>query len=131
MTPERPTNLAVGVNCENGSFVLYADSEQPQHLAALNSANTIRLAIAGEKKRIKQLSRRDGFLRAADLIASNPDLVNRIEMWALLITIRRYGPHQASEFLANRRIGEKRRVCDLTDRQRRELARLLRDKAAA
>jgi hypothetical protein len=126
-----PTHLAAGGNCENGSFGLNAGSEQPQHLAALASANEIRFAISAEKKRIKGMSRRDGFLRAADVIAANAHPVNRIEMFALLLSVRRNSPAIVSEFLASLHIGELRRVRDLTDRQRGELVRILRGKAAA
>lgn len=109
-----------------------ATAEKPQHLAALESANRIRLARAALKRDI-----RTGETTVAEvLLADIPDWLEGMAVGELVQAVRWIGPHKCRQVLT--RMGDGRWPCSelkevgyLTMRQRRHLAEALIPKAEA
>ncbi len=100
----------------------------PQHLQALERANGIRLARAGLKRHLDRQPDQDAALReAARVILDAPAFVETMRVGELLCACHRVGPSIAGKIMGRAGLGQTLTIGRLTDRQRRELARLLRD----
>lgn len=91
-------------------------TDEPQHLVALSVANRVKSDRAVLKRRIANRE-----VSVGAVLLSNPVEAQRMTVHALLSCQRGWGPEKASRFLGTLRIGEARRVCDLTERQRNEI----------
>lgn len=103
-------------------------SEQPQHMAALDRANEVRLARAELKRSIKA-----GATTAAEVIEPGgriPDCARSMTIGELLGSQERWGRVRVRKFLVRLEISESRAVGNLTSRQRRVLAEALARVAA-
>jgi hypothetical protein len=94
--------------------------DQPQHLAALERANRVRLARAALKRAISA-----GEASVADALLECPWEVESMTVADLLACQRRWGVTRCRRFLSASRISESRTVGTLTERQRNELAERL------
>lgn len=91
-----------------------------QRMEALNRANTVRLARAHVKRDLKA-----GRMSLADALAD--DCCQSAVAFDLLRSVRGYGLEKARRAFRAGGIAETRRVCDLTDRQRRFLTAVALD----
>jgi hypothetical protein len=107
----------------------------PQHVAALNRANEVRLCQAALKERIRvgRLHVDAVLVRAADLSADEYDAIDRMTVMDLLRCPHRMGRARVRimlDALSHRTppvtLGEVKRVGSMTERQRYEVARELR-----
>ncbi|MBS1861896.1 MAG: hypothetical protein JSS68_09305 [Actinobacteria bacterium] len=89
----------------------------PQHLRALERANTVRLARARLKRGVAH-----GEIDAAAIVGSCPPEVATMTVADLLGSQRRWGRTRTRKFLTPLRIAETRQLGALTERQRRLLA---------
>jgi len=94
--------------------------EPLQRMRALEQANAVRLARAELKRRIA-----DGETSAAEIILHCPGVAKRWTIAELLVAQRRWGSTRCRKFLQRNGIGEMKTIGDLTDRQRRVLAKEL------
>lgn len=92
-------------------------TDVPQHLRALEKANTVRLARARLKRGVAH-----GDIDAAAIVGSCPSEVATMTVAELLGSQRRWGRTRTRKFLTPLRIAETRRLGALTERQRRLLA---------
>ncbi len=92
-------------------------TEEPQRMRALERANEVRLARAELKRRIAH-----GDVSAADIILACPGEASSWSVGDLLLSQRRWGSTRCRKFLMRNQINEKKKIGDLTDRQRRLLA---------
>jgi hypothetical protein len=90
---------------------------EPQRMRALERANEIRLARARLKREIAH-----GHISAAYVILELPSEARNWSVGELLMSQRRWGSTRARKLLVSLHISEKRRIGELTDRQRRVLA---------
>jgi hypothetical protein len=102
----------------------------PQHLAALNHANTVRLVQADVKRRFK-----DGRLHldavlvgAADLTDDERDAIDRMFVMDFVRAAHRVGRRRALLILAVPAISERKKIGTMTIRQRHVLAAELRSR---
>lgn len=107
----------------------------PQHIAALNRANEVRLCQAELKRRIREgrLHVDAVLVRAADLSPDEAAALDRLTVMDLLKTPHRMGRARVRIMLATLAarnppvvLGEMKRVGSMTERQRHELAREFR-----
>lgn len=97
----------------------------PQHLAALNAANEVRIAQAVVFRRIRSVSRIEGLRLVASILRDPDELEGSIRLDRLLGAIHR---HQARATASAMRCAGvpagklSKRVRDLTERQRHALA---------
>ena len=88
-----------------------------QHMTALEKANRCRLAHAAVKRRVKS-----GGLTVAEVLTDpDPDLYGLL-VFDLLCAQHRWGRRRAVELMWRLRIGERRVIGELTERQRQTLA---------
>lgn len=106
-----------------------ATTELPQHLAALQQANRVRLARAALHNKVAELGRYDGARRVAGLLLDPPEDLGSLTIFDLLCWIHRVGRAQARGILRSADpvgvIRERKQVRDLTRRQREALAQFL------
>jgi len=100
-----------------------ATADAPQHLRALERANRVRLARADLKRRIGT-----GQAAVAEVVASPSWQVESMTISELLMSQRRWGRARCRRLLLSLGIPENKQIGTLTERQRRALAELLRDK---
>lgn len=102
-----------------------------QQQDALTLANHVRLQCSRIKTEIAGLSQRDGCLRVAAMLDSPVDgPAGALRVGALLESVHRLGLHKSARLLRDAGVfSPQRRVRDLTGRQRRALAGLLREMA--
>lgn len=96
----------------------------------LANANQIRLALAEERHAVKRMQSVDARGYVAKLLEAPTDLQERHTVGQLLESIRLIGPDRRRRIFFRVGIdnnGKRRRIRDLTDRQREHLADLLRD----
>ena len=98
-------------------------TQDPQRLRALERANEIRLARAELKRRIAE-----GQVSAAQIILDCPGEAAKWTLGELLMSQRRWGNARCTKFLESNKISEIKHIGDLTERQRRVLARQLHDR---
>lgn len=91
--------------------------EAPQHMRALERANTVRLARAELKRAIGR-----GDLEAADVVRESPWETESMTISELLTSQRRWGRTRARKFLLPLALNENKQLGTLTSRQRRLLA---------
>ncbi len=95
-------------------------TDGPQRMRALERAHEVRLARAELKRRIAH-----GQVAAADVILACPWEASTWSVGDLLLSQRRWGSTRCRKFLMRNQINEKKQIGDLTDRQRRLLAKQL------
>jgi hypothetical protein len=91
--------------------------EAPQHMRALERANTVRLARAELKRAIAR-----GDLEAADVVRECPWETESMTISELLTSQRRWGRTRARKFLLPLALNENKQLGTLTSRQRRLLS---------
>lgn len=97
-----------------------APAPMPQHLAALETANRVRLARAALKRSVAA-----GELDAADVLRESPWEVGTMTVGELLRSQRRWGRARCRKFLVSLSLSENRPIGRLTLRQRALLATAL------
>ncbi len=95
-------------------------TDGPQRMRALERANEVRLARADLKRRIAHSE-----ISAADVILACPWEASTWSVGDLLLSQRRWGSTRCRKFLMRNQINEKKQIGDLTERQRRLLAKQL------
>ncbi len=90
---------------------------EPQHLHALARANEIRLARAETKRRIAS-----GETSVAELLATCPVEIGRMEIGELIGCQRRWGGQRTRRLLASIPVVETKLIGTLTERQRTAIA---------
>jgi hypothetical protein len=100
---------------------------QPQHLEALELANTTRMWRTGAKYVIASLPEREGRLACALVVVDRPKHLETMTVSALLGSIRSWGRQRTTRFLLDADIVENKPVGTLTDRQANLLAGALTD----
>jgi hypothetical protein len=103
-----------------------AKPKAPQHMRALERANTVRLARAELKRAIAR-----GDTEAADVVADCPWETESMTIAELLTSQRRWGRTRARKFLGPLSLNENKQLGTLTSRQRRLLATELASRAGA
>jgi hypothetical protein len=101
-------------------------SPGPQHLQALQRANAVRLARAELKRRVAL-----GEITAAEVIESAPWEAESMTVSDLLTCQHRWGHTRCRRVLHAVPMSENKTIGSMTDRQRRALARLLREAGSA
>lgn len=92
----------------------------PQHLQALERANTVRLARAELKRQVAA-----GKVAAADVIIDCPWEAESMSVSDLITSQRRWGRTRCRRLLQAIPVPEQKTIGSLTDRQRRALAEQL------
>jgi len=90
-------------------------------MQALKRANEIRTARAKLKRDLKA-----GRVRISDLLLNPPDYLLSAKVFDLLLSVPKYGRVKANKVLRHCRISPAKTVGGLTERQRREMAEMLR-----
>lgn len=102
----------------------------PQHLQALERANRVRFARSSLKAALAAHTPQAASLSAAaDVVLDPPEFAATMRVGALLCACHRVGPYIAGKIMGRAGLGETVTLGRLTDRQRRELARVLRDRS--
>ena len=91
--------------------------EAPQHMRALERANSVRLARAELKRAIAR-----GDLQAAEVVRDCPWETESMTIAELLTSQRRWGRTRARKFLMPLSLNENKQLGTLTPRQRRLLS---------
>ena len=99
--------------------------EAPQHMRALERANSVRLARAELKRAIAR-----GDREAADVVSECPWETESMTIAELLTSQRRWGRTRARKFLLAVALNENKQLGTLTSRQRRILAAELATRGA-
>lgn len=94
-----------------------ASIEAPQHMRALERANSVRLARAELKRAIAR-----GEKDAAEVVEESPWETESMTIAELLTSQRRWGQTRARKFLVPLSLNENKQLGTLTSRQRRLLA---------
>ena len=95
--------------------------QTPQHLQALERANTVRLARAELKRQVAA-----GRVAAADVIIDCPWEAESMSVSDLITSQRRWGRTRCRRLLQAIPVPEQKTIGSLTDRQRQALADQLR-----
>jgi len=98
-----------------------AGKATPQHLQALERANTVRLARAELKRQVAA-----GKVAAADVILDCPWEAESMSVSDLITSQRRWGRTRCRRLLQAIPVPEQKTIGSLTDRQRQALAEQLR-----
>ncbi|MET0557177.1 MAG: hypothetical protein ABW065_00700 [Solirubrobacterales bacterium] len=99
--------------------------ETPQHMRALERANSVRLARAELKRAIAR-----GDREAAEVVEASPWETESMTIAELLTSQRRWGQTRARKFLMPLSLNENKQLGTLTSRQRRLLAAELAARAS-
>ena len=102
-----------------------ATPEPPQHMRALERANSVRLARAELKRAVAR-----GDLDPAEVVRDCPWQTESMTISELLTSQRRWGRTRARKFLLGVALNENKRLGTLTPRQRALLAAALSEKGA-
>lgn len=94
-----------------------ASTEAPQHMRALERANSVRLARAELKRAIAR-----GEKDPAEIVEDSPWETESMTIAELLTSQRRWGQTRARKFLVPLSLNENKQLGTLTSRQRRLLA---------
>lgn len=103
-----------------------ASVDAPQHMRALERANTVRLARAELKRAIGR-----GDLEASDVVRECPWETESMTISELLTSQRRWGRTRARKFLLPLSLNENKQLGTLTSRQRRVLSTELASRTGA
>jgi hypothetical protein len=96
------------------------DANVPQHMAALQRANEVRLARARLKQDVGS-----GAVSVAEVILDCPWEAESMSIAELLLSQHRWGAARCSKFLAGIGMSETKTLASMTERQRNLLARLI------
>jgi hypothetical protein len=96
----------------------------PQYMRALERANQVRLARAELKRRVAINE-----VAVADVILECPWEAESMAVGDLLMSQRRWGQTRCRKFLAQVPMSEKKTIGSMTERQRNNVAELLREAA--
>lgn len=96
-----------------------------QRMAALRFGNEIRCGRAEVRRQIAGLPTREGRRRAAEVIQNPGRACEGMSVYHLLVSCRQVGPRLATRMLVRARVGQHKRLEELTDRQRTVLVELL------
>lgn len=99
------------------------DRTAAQRAQSLRLANMVRVARARMKEQL-----RAGTVDAVDLIVQPPDFLQSMKVGKFLVSIPKMGPTKARMLMLRVRIAEGKTVGGLSERQRVELATLLRSR---
>jgi hypothetical protein len=99
------------------------DTEQQQHLRALEYANRVRLARARMKRRIAA-----GDLSAAEVVLTCPWQAHTMSVSDLLMSQKRWGRARCRRLLVSLSVPENKQTGTLTERQRLALVAGLEEK---
>lgn len=99
-----------------------------QRLSALDAANAVRFECAAIKREVRALRTNPALLQVAEGLEAG-SLPGAMRLWDLLLAVPRYGEIKAGRLLGRHMIGTRRRLADLTVRQRVALGRDLRREA--
>jgi hypothetical protein len=105
------------------------DPKTAQRERALHLANQVRISNATALRELRALPTDHGLHHAARIIETQPDHTGRLEIHALLRSIRRWGAAHVNALLRELQIHEMRKLTSLTPRQRNLLADRLRHAA--
>lgn len=97
-----------------------------QRTAALARANEIRVARAEERRRLKSLPYRESRRQAAELIVDPPELWRSATVGYVPAMPARTGPETVRLWLRQAGLPVTKRLGEMTDRQRRILAGVIR-----
>ena len=97
-----------------------ATAPAAQHMRALAQANRVRLARAELKRQVAE-----GETSVADVVLNCPWEAESMAISDLLMSQHRWGRTRCRRFLTSIPMSETKAVGTMTDRQRRELARML------
>jgi hypothetical protein len=97
-----------------------ATAPAAQHMRALAQANRVRLARAELKRQVAE-----GEASVADVVLECPWEAESMTISDLLMSQHRWGRTRCRRFLASIPMSETKTIGTMTERQRRELARLL------
>lgn len=100
-------------------------SATPQHMAALQRANEIRIAAAAVKRRVAALDRFAGEEEVKRLLLDPEPDAELIEVAQLLRSINRWGRDRVKHACKASRVPADQRLGDLTDGQRARLANMV------
>lgn len=107
-----------------------AVSVREQRMDALAAANEIRLGIARVRAEVFALEQPAGCEEVAGLLENPDETVSAMKIGTLLLSVRKFGRQRVGRLLSMAEVRSMdRRVRDLSERQRRVLAGLLRDRA--
>jgi hypothetical protein len=112
--------MKVGVAMRGGFMDATATAPAAQHMRALAQANRVRLARAELKRQVA-----DGEASAADVVLECPWEAESMSISDLLMSQHRWGRTRCRRFLSSIPMSETKTIGTMTERQRRELARLL------
>lgn len=98
----------------------------PQHMRALQRANSVRLARAGLKRQVAE-----GRTSVADIVLERPWAAESMPIDELLMSQHRWGRTRTRRVLASIPMTETKTIGSMTDRQRRALADRLNGEPAA
>lgn len=99
---------------------------QSQQIAALNTANRVRLKRTQDRRDIAALDVPEGLAVCADILESLPDHWRTATPLWLLTSVHRVGRFYALALMRKAEISEQRRLGELTERQRLVLGSVLR-----
>lgn len=102
-----------------------------QRMRALERAQRLRLAGAHRRQEIKQLDALEGRGMVADMLEHPDEATLSLRVDRLLTAIRYVQTGHASRWMMAADVGSLRKVRQLTERQRLELARLVRGEIKA
>lgn len=96
-----------------------------QRLDALNRANAVRVERAEFKRQAKAKPKDAAARRAAEVILDPPHWMQTMKVYDLLMTVPRVGRTKANKLINVVRVSPSKTLGGLSDRQRRELAKLI------
>ncbi len=99
---------------------------RPERTADLERSRLVSLRLANEVRRLRaELKRQiaDGTVSAAEVLLNPPSAAGRWSVAELLMSQRSWGRAKCKKCLARAEINESKLIRDLTERQRRLLAR--------
>ena len=112
--------MEMGVAMRGGFMDATATAPAAQHMRALAQANRVRLARAELKRQVAE-----GEASVADVVLECPWEAESMTISDLLMSQHRWGRTRCRRFLASIPMSETKTIGTMTERQRRELARLL------
>lgn len=104
-------------------------SPDSQRAAGLAAANRTRQVRSAHRHEMHAMTRSEACRYAADLIAETPKELSKLTVPTVLDWIPRLQYFAITQILEGADVSESRRLMDLTDRQRRVIGDLLRQRA--
>ena len=97
-----------------------------QRFSALKVANDVRFGRKAIKDDLHQLGYTDARCRVADLIEHPPAILLTMKVETLLLALPRFGDRKVGKLMFAHEISSRKRIGGLSERQRKELAYVLR-----